>query len=97
MYTDQIFARQVQALGQPGDLLIGISTSGRSTNVIEAIKVAQSMNIKCPALLGNRDGELLHLLCEFVERRIEDSQIETAMTVEQKIRSNSWAVTHSDR
>jgi D-inositol-3-phosphate glycosyltransferase len=58
---DQIFSRQVEALGQPGDLLIGISTSGRSTNVIEAFRFAQGMNIKCLALLGGDGGNLLPL------------------------------------
>ncbi len=58
---DQIFARQIEALGQPGDLLIGISTSGRSKNVIQAFKIAQEMNIKRLALLGMDGGDLLSL------------------------------------
>jgi phosphoheptose isomerase len=58
---EQIFARQVDALGQPGDLLIGISTSGRSRNVIEAFKLAGQRNIKRLALLGGEGGDLLPL------------------------------------
>ncbi|MFT3894218.1 MAG: glycosyltransferase [Anaerolineales bacterium] len=58
---DQIFSRQVEALGQAGDLLIGISTSGNSQNVIEAFKTARSMNISSLALLGKDGGEMLSL------------------------------------
>lgn len=58
---DQVFSRQVEALGQPGDLLVGISTSGRSKNIIEAFRLAQGMNIKCLALLGRDGGDMLAL------------------------------------
>ena len=58
---DQVFARQVEAFGQPGDLLIGISTSGKSRNLIEAFKVARETNMKCLALLGRDGGDLLSL------------------------------------
>ena len=43
---DFIFSRQVEALGRAGDLLVGISTSGKSPNVIKAIESAQKMAIK---------------------------------------------------
>ena len=49
---DGVFARQVQAIGRPGDVLIGISTSGRSKNVIRAFDVAQGMGLKTVALTG---------------------------------------------
>jgi D-sedoheptulose 7-phosphate isomerase len=49
---DTIFARQVEALGQPGDVLIGISTSGTSVNVIQAILQAQTLGIHTVALTG---------------------------------------------
>ena len=55
---DKVFSRQVQALGRPGDVLIAISTSGKSPNVIEAAKVARDKNIKVIALLGNEKREL---------------------------------------
>jgi D-inositol-3-phosphate glycosyltransferase len=58
---EKIFARQVEAYGQPGDILVGISTSGRSKNVIEAFEMAHEMNIKCLALLGTNGGDLLSL------------------------------------
>ena len=49
------FARQVEAIGNEGDILIGISTSGRSKNVIEAMKSAKKKNITTVGLLGE-DG-----------------------------------------
>jgi D-sedoheptulose 7-phosphate isomerase len=50
---DGVFARQVQALGRPGDTLIGISTSGNSRNVIEAIEVARDAGLSTLALTGS--------------------------------------------
>jgi len=52
---DRVFSRQVEALGSPGDLLILISTSGNSANLIEAARAAKSGKIETMALLG-RDG-----------------------------------------
>lgn len=52
---DSIFSRQVEALGKPGDVLFGISTSGNSGNVFNAIKLANESGIKTISLLG-RDG-----------------------------------------
>jgi D-sedoheptulose 7-phosphate isomerase len=49
---DSVFARQVQALGRPGDVLVGISTSGRSKNVVQALTVAQSNEITTVAFTG---------------------------------------------
>jgi D-sedoheptulose 7-phosphate isomerase len=51
----QVFARQVEALGQPGDVALGISTSGESPNVIAALQVARAQGLKTIALTG-RDG-----------------------------------------
>jgi D-sedoheptulose 7-phosphate isomerase len=47
-----VFARQVQALGRPGDLLVGISTSGNSANVVRAFETARAQGIRCIALTG---------------------------------------------
>lgn len=58
---DQIFARQVEGLGQPGDLLLMISTSGRSKNLVEACKTAHRKGLPCLALLGKDGGELARL------------------------------------
>ena len=55
---DQVFAKQVLALGQAGDFLLGISTSGNSKNVIEAIKAAHSRGMHVIALTGRDGGEM---------------------------------------
>jgi phosphoheptose isomerase len=56
-----VFARQVEAFGRPGDILIGISTSGRSRNLVAAFKAARSLGMACVGLLGGDGGELLSL------------------------------------
>jgi D-sedoheptulose 7-phosphate isomerase len=52
---DDIFARQIQALGQHGDVLLALSTSGRSPNIVRALQTAREMNLTSIAFLG-RDG-----------------------------------------
>jgi D-sedoheptulose 7-phosphate isomerase len=49
---EQVFARQVQALGRSGDILVAISTSGRSKNVLAAVEVASALGIKTVGLTG---------------------------------------------
>ena len=58
---DQIFARYVQALGRDGDVLVAISTSGHSANVIEAAKAARSLGMSVIALTGRGGGSLRSL------------------------------------
>jgi len=55
---DFIFAKGVEAFGQEGDFFFGISTSGNSKNVIEAVKMAKKKNLKTVALLGKYGGKL---------------------------------------
>ena len=55
---NDIFARQVEGIGCTGDLLIGISTSGNSENVVRAAKKAREKNIAVIALLGEKSGKL---------------------------------------
>jgi D-sedoheptulose 7-phosphate isomerase len=50
---EDVFARQVQALGKPGDVLLGISTSGNSTNVVRAVEQARMQGILTIGLLGS--------------------------------------------
>jgi len=57
-HFDDVFARQVEALGCRGDCLIAISTSGNSSNVINAVKKANKMGLKTIGLLGCSGGEL---------------------------------------
>jgi D-sedoheptulose 7-phosphate isomerase len=60
---EQIFSRQVEALANIGDLLIGISTSGNSQNIINALKVAKEMECKVLGFSG-RDGGLMNEICD---------------------------------
>jgi D-sedoheptulose 7-phosphate isomerase len=61
-HFDDIFSKQVRALGQAGDVLMGISTSGNSRNVIRAIEAAHERGIVCVALNGREGGEITGLL-----------------------------------
>ena len=58
MAFNQIFSKQLRALGKEGDVAIGISTSGNSSNVVKAFEVAKEMGIKTVALTGNDGGML---------------------------------------
>jgi D-sedoheptulose 7-phosphate isomerase len=55
---DFIFSRMVESLGQPGDILLGISTSGNSKNIIEAVKVARLRGMQVILLTGKDGGQL---------------------------------------
>lgn len=59
---EDVFAKQVQALGRPGDVLLAISTSGNSPNVVEAIHRAHALGITVVALTGKRGGKIAALL-----------------------------------
>ena len=59
---DEIFSKQVRGLGKKGDILIGISTSGNSKNVVKAIEAAKKLGIKIIALTGNGGGKIAGLL-----------------------------------
>ena len=78
---NDIFARQVQALGKAGDCLIAISTSGNSVNVLAAVAAAKSLGISTIGLLG-RDGGKLKAQCDIsivvpsqVTARIQEAHI----------------------
>jgi len=58
-----VFAQQVYGMGKPGDVLLGISTSGNSANVVNAAKVAKAMGIKAMGLAGC-DGGKLTAVCD---------------------------------
>jgi D-sedoheptulose 7-phosphate isomerase len=58
----QVFSKQVRALGRRGDVLLAISTSGNSANVLEAIGVAHELGLRVVALTGNGGGKMGPLL-----------------------------------
>jgi D-sedoheptulose 7-phosphate isomerase len=62
-YND-IFAKQIRALGKEGDVLLAISTSGNSSNVIQAIQAAHDRDIAVVALTGRKGGEMAGMLIE---------------------------------
>lgn len=55
---DQIFSRMVKAAGRAGDVLIGISTSGNSANVLNAVREAKALGMKAVAFTGAKGGEI---------------------------------------
>jgi D-sedoheptulose 7-phosphate isomerase len=59
-----IFSKQVQALGAPGDVLLAISTSGNSTNVVAAVEAAHAKEMTVIALTGHKGGRIRELLTE---------------------------------
>lgn len=58
---DAIFARMLEALGQPGDVLLGISTSGNSKNILKAIEAARSRGLSIVLLTGKNGGQMAGL------------------------------------
>lgn len=77
----EVFARQVQGLGRSGDVLVGISTSGNSRNVIRAVEEARAVGMQVVGLLG-RDGGTMLELCDVsivvpsqVTARIQEAHI----------------------
>ncbi len=57
-----VFSRQVEALARPGDLLIGISTSGNSANILRAVEAAKPLGVRTLGLLGRDGGALKDLV-----------------------------------
>ena len=60
---DKVFRRQVEALAAPGDLVVGISTSGNSPNVLQALELARDMGCRTIGLLG-KDGGTVKNACD---------------------------------
>ena len=59
---DEVFSKQVRALGQAGDVLLAITTSGNSTSILEAVKAAHERNMPVIALTGRDGGKLRPML-----------------------------------
>jgi D-sedoheptulose 7-phosphate isomerase len=62
---EKVFSRQVQAIGEPGDILFGISTSGKSPNILAALSEARSAGMVCVGMTGNRGGSIVEA-CDYV-------------------------------
>lgn len=86
-YSD-IFAKQVRALGQPGDILLAISTSGRSPNILNAIKAAHDKNMTVIALTGNDGGKIIDYLRE------KDIEIRVPATETARIQETHLLIIH---
>ena len=57
-HFDEVFSKQVRAFGQPGDVLLAITTSGNSRNVLRAIEIAHEREIGCVMLTGRSGGQV---------------------------------------
>ncbi len=64
-HFDEVFAKQIRALGQAGDLLVVYTSSGNSANLLKAVKTAHDKNMSVIALTGKDGGMLAGLLTEF--------------------------------
>ncbi|TGK33710.1 D-sedoheptulose 7-phosphate isomerase [Leptospira gomenensis] len=78
---EEVFARQIEAFGKKGDVLIGLSTSGNSKNVLLALEKAKTRGLKTISLLGGDGGKMKHLadldvlVPSKVTARIQESHI----------------------
>lgn len=61
---EQVFAKQIRAIGQAGDVLLAISTSGNSANVLAAVEAAHERDMRVIALTGNGGGKLAAMLAD---------------------------------
>ena len=98
---EKVFSRQIEALARPGDLLVGISTSGRSRNLVEAFTVAREMGMESLALLGGDGGDIAYLsdaalvVPSWNTQRIQETHILIlhllCELVERHISNTTWA------
>lgn len=79
-----IFSRMVEAVGQPGDVLFGISTSGNSENVLNAIEAAKNKGMKVIGLTG-KDGGKMASLCDVEVRAPKSDYADRAQEIHIKV------------
>jgi len=82
---DVVFRKQVEALGKPGDILICMSTSGNSENLVQAILAAKEKNIHTVALLGKDGGKIATMA---------DDAIVVSSNVSQRIQEGHITIIH---
>ena len=63
---DKIFSRQIEAIGQEKDLIICLTTSGNSKNIINAVKAAKKKKINCFSIVGNNGGKLKKIQSDLI-------------------------------
>lgn len=85
---DQIFSRQLSSLGQPGDVLLAISTSGNSANIVQAVKAAHERGLQVIAMTGNQGGKLAQLLSP------QDVELRVPATVTARIQEVHLLILH---
>lgn len=95
---DDIFSRLVQAQCRPGDILIGLSTSGSSPNVVRAFKMASMSDVTTIALTGETGGELAELanvtlkVPSRVTPRIQEAHILIGHIICERVESDLFAI-----
>jgi len=100
---DYVFARQVEAFGQAGDVIVGLSTSGNSRNIIEAFKKAHEKNMICIALLGKSGGETVEeaditvLVPSYDTQRIQEVHIQIVHILCELVEKNLFALRPLER
>ena len=94
---DEIYSRYVKAAGREGDILIGISTSGNSKNVVNALRVARELNLKTIGFTGSSGGKMKDL-CHYLINvpsddtpRIQESHILIGHIICEIVESNLFA------
>lgn len=93
---EEVFSRQVEGLGLSGDLLIGISTSGNSKNVVKALEVAKKKGVRTVALVGDKPNGAIQTIADYVliapsanTARIQECHILMMHTICQLVESES--------
>ncbi len=87
-HFDEVFAKQLRALGQEGDILLCYSTSGNSANILKTVTVAQEKNIPVIALTGKTGGSLANFLNE------TDLEIRVPASTASHIQETHLLITH---
>lgn len=85
---EQVFARQLRALGRPGDALLAISTSGHSPNVLAAMAAAQELGVITVALTGRDGGKVAEQL------KADDLELRVSATVTARIQETHILIIH---
>jgi D-sedoheptulose 7-phosphate isomerase len=83
---ERIFSRQIEALGRPGDVAVGLSTSGRSPNVLRGLREARARGLRTTGFIGGSQESVMNELC--------DAAILVPSTITARIQEMHLLVTH---